>query len=591
MRCSPRATTRRSTTASSCAGPAPARSARTAAWPRSATWRSDPRRTGRRSGRRRAAGTVTRARHPRRLRRASSRSLVDLPASARSRSSSTPATAWAATPCRPSSAPAPGSTALPLDDRPAVLRARRHVPEPRGQPARAGEPARPAGGGRRARRRHRSRLRRRRRPLLRRRRARRAGEPERDHRPGRDPRDRQGSGAGTPVEDVADRPQRHHVARRPGGDRRERARGRSAPASGHSFIKAEMARHDAVFGGEHSAHYYFRDFWFADTGMLAALHVLAALGEQTGPLSELGAAYERYVASGEINSRVDDVAAATGRVRRVGVRARVPVDGRRAGRPHGDPPGHDADVVVQPARVQHRTAAAAQRRGRRPRDDGERARRGARAHPGDDGRSGLMTETTPRIEPWLREILRCPVCRGELADAVGRSTPSCSARRVVRSAPTGSTTGCRSCSSTRPAHPRLTAGERTPCPTSTRASSTTSRRWRPRLPPDPARPRDRRRAGAARGRPGGGRRFERLTGGERPRSVLVAALGGSAVVADVLELLAEPRLAGTGPDPAQRCRCRAGSVRSTSSSRCRSRAAPRVRSPWPPRPPVAAPPC
>ena len=51
---------------------------------------------------------------------------------------------------------------------------------------------------------------------------------------------------------------------------------------GHSFIKAEMARTDAVFGGEHSAHYYFRDFWCADTGMLAAMHVLAALGEQPG---------------------------------------------------------------------------------------------------------------------------------------------------------------------------------------------------------------------------------------------------------------------------------------------------------------------
>ena len=51
---------------------------------------------------------------------------------------------------------------------------------------------------------------------------------------------------------------------------------------GHSFIKAEMAREEAVFGGEHSAHYYFRDFWFADTGMLAAMHVLAALGEQDG---------------------------------------------------------------------------------------------------------------------------------------------------------------------------------------------------------------------------------------------------------------------------------------------------------------------
>jgi phosphomannomutase len=85
---------------------------------------------------------------------------------------------------------------------------------------------------------------------------------------------------------------------------------------GHSYIKAEMARTDAVFGGEHSAHYYFRDFWRADTGMLAALHVLAALGEQSRPLSELTAAYSRYVASGEINSTVDDAAARTADVRK-----------------------------------------------------------------------------------------------------------------------------------------------------------------------------------------------------------------------------------------------------------------------------------
>jgi phosphomannomutase len=75
---------------------------------------------------------------------------------------------------------------------------------------------------------------------------------------------------------------------------------------GHSFIKGEMARTGAIFGGEHSAHYYFRDFWRADTGMLAALHVLAALGGQDRPLSELAAAYERYASSGEINSEVDD---------------------------------------------------------------------------------------------------------------------------------------------------------------------------------------------------------------------------------------------------------------------------------------------
>jgi phosphomannomutase len=77
---------------------------------------------------------------------------------------------------------------------------------------------------------------------------------------------------------------------------------------GHSFIKAEMARTGAIFGGEHSAHYYFRDFFNADTGMLAALHVLAALGGQDEPLSALVAHYNRYAASGEINSTVDDQA-------------------------------------------------------------------------------------------------------------------------------------------------------------------------------------------------------------------------------------------------------------------------------------------
>ncbi|MFF3347657.1 phosphomannomutase/phosphoglucomutase [Streptomyces sp. NPDC002779] len=75
---------------------------------------------------------------------------------------------------------------------------------------------------------------------------------------------------------------------------------------GHSFIKAEMAKSGAIFGGEHSAHYYFADFWNADTGMLAALHVLAALGGQDGPLSALVAQYDRYAGSGEINSTVAD---------------------------------------------------------------------------------------------------------------------------------------------------------------------------------------------------------------------------------------------------------------------------------------------
>ena len=86
---------------------------------------------------------------------------------------------------------------------------------------------------------------------------------------------------------------------------------------GHSFIKARMAETGAVFGGEHSGHFYFREFWNADSGMLAALHTIAALGgsPEGTTLSSMLAPYERYVASGEINSVVTDGAAATQRVR------------------------------------------------------------------------------------------------------------------------------------------------------------------------------------------------------------------------------------------------------------------------------------
>jgi phosphomannomutase len=77
---------------------------------------------------------------------------------------------------------------------------------------------------------------------------------------------------------------------------------------GHSYIKALMAETGAIFGGEHSAHYYFRDFWGADSGMLAALYVLAALGNSERPLSDLTADYQRYESSGEINFTVGDSA-------------------------------------------------------------------------------------------------------------------------------------------------------------------------------------------------------------------------------------------------------------------------------------------
>lgn len=75
---------------------------------------------------------------------------------------------------------------------------------------------------------------------------------------------------------------------------------------GHSFIKATMAETGAIFGGEHSAHYYFRDFWRADTGMLAAMHVLRVLGNDDRPLSRIAEAYSRYAGSGEVNSKVAD---------------------------------------------------------------------------------------------------------------------------------------------------------------------------------------------------------------------------------------------------------------------------------------------
>jgi phosphomannomutase len=86
---------------------------------------------------------------------------------------------------------------------------------------------------------------------------------------------------------------------------------------GHSFIKATMAETGAVFGGEHSGHFYFRDFWRADSGMLAALHVLSSLAATPAgtTLSQLLEPYSRYVLSGEINTEVADQGEAIAAVR------------------------------------------------------------------------------------------------------------------------------------------------------------------------------------------------------------------------------------------------------------------------------------
>lgn len=86
---------------------------------------------------------------------------------------------------------------------------------------------------------------------------------------------------------------------------------------GHSYIKKLMAETGAVFGGEHSGHFYFKDFWRADSGMLAALHAIAALGEVNVALSKILKPFARYIASGEINSKVSDAQAAMSQVEKI----------------------------------------------------------------------------------------------------------------------------------------------------------------------------------------------------------------------------------------------------------------------------------
>ena len=86
---------------------------------------------------------------------------------------------------------------------------------------------------------------------------------------------------------------------------------------GHSYIKKLMAETNAVFGGEHSGHFYFRDFWNADSGMLAALHAIAALGENNVALSEMLSTFNRYFSSGEINSTVADSQAAMKEIEKI----------------------------------------------------------------------------------------------------------------------------------------------------------------------------------------------------------------------------------------------------------------------------------
>ena len=250
--------------------------------------------------------------------------------------------------------------------RAALLRARRHVPQPRGQPARAREPARPAGGRRRARRRHRPGLRRRRRPLLRHRRARRTGEPERRHRPGGRPRDRQAGRSGHAGADVA---VVHNVISSAAVPEIVAEQRRPRPVRtrvGHSFIKAEMAR----------------DGRRLRRRALARTTTSATSGSPTPACSPRctcsppsASRTSRCARSPRRTAAMPPRARSTRRspTRRPrprrcarGPGARAPSSTSSTGSPSTHAGRRRPDVVVQPAGLQHRAAAAAQRRGRRP---------------------------------------------------------------------------------------------------------------------------------------------------------------------------------------------------------------------------------
>ena len=215
---------------------------------------------------------------------------------------------------------------------------------------------------------------------------------------------------------------------------------------GHSFIKGEMARNNAVFGGEHSAHYYFRDFWFADTGMLAAMHVLAVLGEASRPISEVVAQFTRYAASGEINSTVADAAATTADVRAWAKTSAKDdaqavtfdeLDGMTVTH-HGEPMWwFNLRASNTEPLLRLNVEAADEATMERVRDAVLSIVRGENlmtenARPGADNsippvpgplEAQTALPSAPEIEPWLREILRCPNCGSTLSDGSGPGGP------------------------------------------------------------------------------------------------------------------------------------------------------------------------
>jgi phosphomannomutase len=188
-----------------------------------------------------------------------------------------------------------------------------------------------------------------------------------------------------------------------------------------------------VFGGEHSAHYYFREFWGTDTGMLAAMHVLAALGAAEGPLSALVDGLDPYSASGEINSTVDDAAAVAAAVERTWV-------SRGAGTDHLDgltvtSPDGEGDwwwFNLRPSNTEPllrlNVEAATTATMERVRDEVLAQVRTPAAEDGgtaDGGTAGAAAADggARALAGWHREVLRCPACRGELADGDGPQGP------------------------------------------------------------------------------------------------------------------------------------------------------------------------
>ena len=233
-----------------------------------------------------------------------------------------------------------------------------------------------------------------------------------------------------------------------------------------------MARAGAVFGGEHSAHYYFRDFWFADTGMLAAMHVLAALGEQDAPLSELCDRVRALCRLRRDQLDRDRPGGASSSRFGPGPRCAGPrtdeLDGLTVSSPEGQTPMWWFNVRASNTEplLRLNVEAADRETMQGVRDEllalirsgaADAATRRGRFHHRPGRRRRFVSQSQPTIEPWLREIIRCPQCKGEVIDAVATDdaavprSPSCAAPPA--SSPTPSRAASPSCSSTSPVAP------------------------------------------------------------------------------------------------------------------------------------------